>query len=90
MSQAHLNKAENRKFFQNLWRTDLMSTLKADPPCKISLIRRMFAQTLQKYCLHPSHCSGEIRNFAKHVQYFRNKKLFLICIYTVLFFDEGV
>ncbi|KAK4365404.1 hypothetical protein RND71_016762 [Anisodus tanguticus] len=30
--QAFIDKANNRKFFQNLWRTDLMGTLKADPP----------------------------------------------------------
>ncbi|MCD7471333.1 hypothetical protein HAX54_011681 [Datura stramonium] len=30
--QEHLDKANNRKFYENLWRTDLMSTLKADPP----------------------------------------------------------
>uniref|UniRef100_A0A0V0HX73 Putative collagen alpha-1(III) chain-like n=2 Tax=Solanum chacoense TaxID=4108 RepID=A0A0V0HX73_SOLCH len=71
-AQAHLDKAENRKFFQNLWRTDLMGTLKADPPfwcfalwcgpCSSYVLRKRALygdMTRYKCCAGYMPCSGK-------------------------------
>lgn len=36
VSQAHLDKMTVRQNYRNLWHTDLMSTMTADPACKPS------------------------------------------------------
>ncbi|XP_059318796.1 uncharacterized protein LOC132069470 [Lycium ferocissimum] len=69
--QAFIAKAENRKFFQNLWRTDLMSTIKADPkywcfalwcgPCSSYVLRKRALygdMTRYKCCAGYMPCSG--------------------------------
>ncbi|KAM3321714.1 hypothetical protein P3S67_002865 [Capsicum chacoense] len=71
-AQANLDKAETRKFFQNLWRTDLMGTLKADPaywcfalwcgPCSSYVLRKRALygdMTRYKCCAGYMPCSGK-------------------------------
>ncbi|XP_016440236.2 uncharacterized protein LOC107766038 [Nicotiana tabacum] len=70
-SQALIDKAKNREFYQNFWRTDLLNTIKVDPgywcfalwcsPCASYLLRkRALYGDMRRYkcCAGYMPCSG--------------------------------
>ncbi|KAF7137449.1 hypothetical protein RHSIM_Rhsim07G0012900 [Rhododendron simsii] len=91
VSQAHLDKMAGRQNYRNLWHTDLMGTMRADPGCTRAAVAICLAVadvekvTAQNFVFAPrSQCLLKSVNASPYLQGFMFCLQQLACIFSIV------